>query len=147
MQPYPDPYGRGQYQDQAYASQPSFTQSHGDDPDRYNDGSNPYNDDHRYSTYPTEPSGGNYQANPSTEKIVDDGAYGQSTERAQPGRSGLRPPPRSFAEMGPPPRSTGILRMWRKDERGQQWFRVGQLLEAVTDCEGWRFPVMFTDLL
>jgi len=46
------------------------------------------------------------------------------TERERPGRAGLHQPTSSFAAMGPPPRSTGILRMWRKDERGKQWFRV-----------------------
>lgn len=61
-----------------------------------------------------------YQANPSTEKVFDP----QNTERALPGRSGLRNQATSWAEVGPPPRSTGILRMWRKDERGQQWTRV-----------------------
>ncbi|TXT08624.1 hypothetical protein VHUM_02752 [Vanrija humicola] len=38
---------------------------------------------------------------------------------------GLGQPTSSFAAMGPPPRSTGILRMWRKDERGKQWTRGG----------------------
>ena len=42
-----------------------------------------------------------------------------NTQRERPGRSGLAAP-------GPPPRSTGILRMWRKDERGRQWTRVGR---------------------
>jgi len=64
-----------------------------------------------------------YSANQSQEKILDQPGYG--TERAQPGRSGLNQPMKSYAGMGPPPRSTGILSMWRKDERGKQWFRVG----------------------
>ncbi|KAL1406284.1 hypothetical protein Q8F55_007980 [Vanrija albida] len=46
-------------------------------------------------------------------------------ERERPGRMGLGQPTSSFAAMGPPPRSTGILRMWRKDERGKQWTKGG----------------------
>lgn len=65
-----------------------------------------------------------YQPNPSTEKMVDEEEYPQNTQRAQPGRSGLRNQTKSWANVGPPPRSTGILRMWRKDERGRQWTRV-----------------------
>lgn len=48
--------------------------------------------------------------------------------REQPGRSnlgGIGAPMSTFEAFGPPPRSTGILRMWRKDERGKQWTRVG----------------------
>ena len=119
---YADPYHSQQYHDQAYNTQPALP--HQAQNGSYADDSNPYNPEFGHPSYPGDPSAGDYQAYPSTEKIVDDGAYGQSTERAQPGRSGLRQPPRSFAEMGPPPRSTGILRMWRKDERGKQWFRV-----------------------
>lgn len=53
------------------------------------------------------------------------------TERPQPGRQNLGGPPMSsFAAMGPPPRSTGILRMWRKDERGKQWTRVSMHAEV-----------------
>ena len=65
-----------------------------------------------------------YMPNPSTEKMVDEEEYPQNTQRAQPGRSGLRNQTKSWADIGPPPRSTGILRMWRKDERGRQWTRV-----------------------
>lgn len=80
----------------------------------------------QHETYPSEGTdhpGSAYQVNPSTEKVIDD--YPQNTERAQPGRSGIRHgQSKSWAEIGPPPRSTGILRMWRKDERGRQWTRV-----------------------
>ena len=58
---------------------------------------------------------------PPAEKM-EDGTL--PTQRAQPGRQGLSGAPKSWAEMGPPPRSTGILRMWRKDERGPQWTKV-----------------------
>lgn len=92
------------------------TMSHNAYPDPYSE--NPYGQapPHGYDQH-------SYQTNPSVEKIEDE--YPQNTERAQPGRSGLRNQTKSWAEMGPPPRSTGILRMWRKDERGRQWTRGG----------------------
>ena len=64
-----------------------------------------------------------FQANPSTEKVVEDSL---GTERAQKGRQGVAQSSRSW-QNGPPPRSTGILRMWRKGERGKQWSRVSKL--------------------
>ena len=79
-----------------------------------------------------------YQPNPSTEKVFDDVS---NTQRALPGRSGLRNQTKSWAEVGPPPRSTGILRMWRKDERGHQWTRVGH------DCNLADHRVVASDLL
>jgi hypothetical protein len=93
-----------------YSNQPAPYESYPNYPHQstsnYADDAN-YDDAPRYPTYAGDPSGEYHQ---STEKILDEPAYG--TERAQPGRSGLRP--KSFAEMGPPPRSTGILREWRK---------------------------------
>ncbi|ORX37746.1 hypothetical protein BD324DRAFT_650295 [Kockovaella imperatae] len=65
--------------------------------------------------------------NQSSEKILDGDSFGEPVQRAHPGRQGLQSTTKSWAEMGPPPRSTGILRMWRKDERGPQWFRGGGL--------------------
>ncbi|WVR08008.1 hypothetical protein IAU60_005052 [Kwoniella sp. DSM 27419] len=79
---------------------------------------------HSDATYGVDPS---Y----STEKLPHE--Y-EGTERAQPGRSGLRQAPVSVAEMGPPPRSTGILRMWRKDERGKQWSRGGGVRMSLRLC-------------
>ncbi|ORY34783.1 hypothetical protein BCR39DRAFT_514697 [Naematelia encephala] len=119
---YDDPYDRPiaypppeQYQQPAYAQ---------DDPNAYHDGA--YGEAPRYPSYPADPSAGDYEAYPSTEKI-NDGGYAENTAREQPGRSGVRGQTKSFASLGPPPRSTGILRMWRKDERGEQWFRGGGL--------------------
>ncbi len=64
-----------------------------------------------------------YGAEKTTPNDVDAGLGG--TERLQPGRANIgQAPISSFAAMGPPPRSTGILRMWRKDERGKQWTKV-----------------------
>lgn len=76
---------------------------------------------------PYYPQYNSYGDSPGFEKTtpddVDDNIGG--TERERPGRQHLGGPPvSSFAAMGPPPRSTGILRMWRKDERGKQWTRV-----------------------
>jgi hypothetical protein len=66
-----------------------------------------------------------FKANPSTEKILDE-YPATGTERAQPGRQRLNQNPVSWADIGPPPRSTGIMRMWRIDERGKQWTRVNR---------------------
>lgn len=113
-----------------------------------------YNDPYRHSRAGPEapyedhnpPSNPGYQISSSTEKMVDQSSmhlagemgedqYGhgnaEGTERAQKGRQGLQAPPMTWAEMGPPPRSTGILRMWRKDERGKQWSRVCLPLQVV----------------
>jgi hypothetical protein len=116
-----------------------------------------YNDPYRNSRadMPYEDHNPAYQTSASTEKMVDRSShlpsdeYGHSqagayngendaqmgmggTERVQKGRQGLQAPPMTWAEMGPPPRSTGILRMWRKDERGKQWSRVCHLARATT---------------
>jgi hypothetical protein len=121
---YSDPYSTHQApHDQSHSQYPSQSHPSYPTPD-YSSDSNPYDDAPRYPTYAGDPSGLDYGADQSTEKIVNSEGYG-GTERSQPGRSGLNGPMKSFAEMGPPPRSTGILHMWRKDERGQQWFRVG----------------------
>ena len=100
----------------------------------YNDPyATPYQGEHfaqQQAAYPDNPSydqssqHDTYMApNQSTEKMLGD----TPVQRAQPGRQNLGTAPKSWAEMGPPPRSTGILRMWRKDERGPQWFRGGGL--------------------
>ena len=97
---YSDPHAQAAYSDSQYAQSTGKT----------------------YVAPPAHDQG--FLANASTEKMVDDGVPLQ-TQRAQPGRQGLPNHSKSWAEVGPPPRSTGILRMWRKDERGQQWFKVG----------------------
>ncbi|OCF34489.1 hypothetical protein I317_04917 [Kwoniella heveanensis CBS 569] len=122
---YNDPYNQGQYghgeQQYGHDSQPP--------PFTANDYGNPYGEEPRYPSYPADPSLG------STEKLPEEAQYeNANTQRAQPGRSGLRQPPRSIAEMGPPPRSTGILRMWRKDERGKQWSRGGGVRMSLRMC-------------
>lgn len=59
-------------------------------------------------------------------------------ERERKGRqgAGASGASKSWAQ-GPPPRSTGILRMWRKDERGKQWTRVStnEFLRGLTICD------------
>ena len=70
----------------------------------------------------------------STDKINENSAmpagagedYSVPVERERKGRQGGGAGGTSWAQ-GPPPRSTGILRMWRKDERGKQWTRVCDL--------------------
>ncbi|WWC92802.1 uncharacterized protein L201_007761 [Kwoniella dendrophila CBS 6074] len=118
---YADPYNGQAGQHNHGDSQPPPFENQ---PYSYSTDSNPYGEEPRYPSYPADPSAGNYQAHASTEKMNNAEFY-ENTQREQPGRSGLRQPPRSMAEMGPPPRSTGILRMWRKDERGKQWSRGG----------------------
>nr|XP_018260305.1 uncharacterized protein I303_07223 [Kwoniella dejecticola CBS 10117]OBR82463.1 hypothetical protein I303_07223 [Kwoniella dejecticola CBS 10117] len=128
--PYADPYNNRQsgYYNNDYDTQQPPPQAYG-----YSNDSNPYGEEPRYPSYPADPSAGDYQPHSSTEKVTDEGQY-ENTQRAQPGRSGLRQPPRSIAEMGPPPRSTGILRMWRKDERGKQWSRGGGVRMSLRLC-------------
>ena len=112
---YADPY-----QSQAYPAQSNQPYYHSSDPSF-----------DQAPRYPDETEQG-YQPEASTEKInatnpSDDPYEPPATARAVPGRQGLRGPAgntKSWAEMGPPPRSTGILRMWRKDERGKQWSKV-----------------------
>ena len=134
--------------DQAYSSHPPLPHHQSDGSTSYNDDPIPYGQDSAYPSYPSHPLPGDYQAYSSSEKMVEEGAYNtEGTERAQPGRSGLRQPTRSFAELGPPPRSTGILRMWRKDERGKQWFRVSSSKGVLAYGKGWRLSVMSKDML
>lgn len=107
--PYNDPYSHQQRQ---YASEASFADAHANygQSYAYHD-ANPYEEGLQYPSYPTDPSSGEYINDLSTEKASENVRY-ESTERAQPGRSGLRRPATSFAGLGPPPRSTGILRVW-----------------------------------
>ena len=106
-QVHQDPYAQDGYNhDQQYITQPNYADASSSSFDQS------VNHNEAFVT-----------TNHSSEKMMND-AYPENTLRAQPGRQGLRAPPKSWAEMGPPPRSTGILRMWRKDERGPQWFRV-----------------------
>ncbi|CAK9782536.1 unnamed protein product [Cutaneotrichosporon oleaginosum] len=87
--------------------------------DRGNPTAGPHDRDGEYY-----PQYNTYGAEKTTPADVDGNVGG--TERLQPGRAHLgQPPISSFEAMGPPPRSTGILRMWRKDERGKQWTRGG----------------------
>lgn len=85
----------------------------------------------------------NQYSRSSMEKQVDPdgvnalGEIGGGERRQQPGRAhlgGVGAPMSSFEAFGPPPRSTGILRMWRKDERGKQWTRVSALRECRGEC-------------
>lgn len=90
--------------------------------DRGNPTSGPVEGDN-YGGYGYNQYGGDLGPEKTTPNDVDNGVGG--TERLQPGRQNIgQAPMSSFAAMGPPPRSTGILRMWRKDERGKQWTRV-----------------------
>ncbi|RSH93282.1 hypothetical protein EHS25_007636 [Saitozyma podzolica] len=101
---YADPYaGSAAYQSHQY--QPSHS----------------YADNELQPPEPPYTESGGYQASSSTEKMVD---ASMGTERLHKGRQGPQQG-RSWAEAGPPPRSTGILRMWRKGERGKQWSRGG----------------------
>ncbi|OWZ43379.1 hypothetical protein C356_03466 [Cryptococcus neoformans c45] len=129
--PYNDPYSHQQRQ---YASEASFADARANygQSYAYHD-ANPYEEGLQYPSYPTDPSSGEYLNDLNTEKASENVRY-ESTERAQPGRSGLRRPATSFAGLGPPPRSTGILRVWRKDERGKQWSRGGGIRMSLRFC-------------
>lgn len=71
---------------------------------------------------------GSYNNALPADKLDDDGVHALGEiapgQRQTAGRAGLHQPTSSFAAMGPPPRSTGILREWRKEERGHQWGKV-----------------------
>lgn len=73
----------------------------------------------------------------STDKINENSAapgeeYTVPVERERKGRQNIGGDGRSWAQ-GPPPRSTGILRMWRKDERGKQWTRVSARVQGLPE--------------
>ncbi|XAO25632.1 hypothetical protein I312_104460 [Cryptococcus bacillisporus CA1280] len=129
--PYNDPYSGQQRQ---YTSDANFAdpRAHYGQSYAYHD-PNPYEEELQYPSYPTDPSSGDYLNDSNMEKAPEDVRY-ESTERAQPGRAGLRRPTTSFAGLGPPPRSTGILRVWRKDERGKQWSRGGGIRTSLRFC-------------
>ncbi|WVQ74987.1 hypothetical protein IAR50_004595 [Cryptococcus sp. DSM 104548] len=127
--PYNDPYAR--HQQQYNANYAGDNTNYEQRPYRYQE-ENPYGEEPRYPTYSSDPTAGEY-LNSSTEKVADQ-AYPQNTARAQPGRAGMARPTTSFAELGPPPRSTGILRVWRKDERGKQWSRGGGVRTSLRFC-------------
>lgn len=113
--------------------------------DPYQEGGQEYLNDNQTpggSSTLTANNGGEYghynnYARSSMEKVHDpDGvnALGEigGGQRQQPGRAHLGaagPPISHFEAFGPPPRSTGVLRMWRKDERGKQWTRVSVCFE------------------
>ncbi|ODO00840.1 hypothetical protein L198_03167 [Cryptococcus wingfieldii CBS 7118] len=128
--PYNDPYGR--QQQQYNTSHAADNTNYGQQPYHYQE-ENPYGEEPRYPTYSSDPTAGDY-LNSSTEKVADESYPQGNTARAQPGRSGMARPTTSFAEMGPPPRSTGILRVWRKDERGKQWSRGGGVRTSLRFC-------------
>lgn len=107
--PYNDPYSGQQRQ---HTSDANFAdpRAHYGQSYAYHD-ANPYEEELQYPSYPTDPSSGDYLNDVNMEKTPENVRY-ESTERAQPGRAGLRRPATSFAGLGPPPRSTGILRVW-----------------------------------
>ncbi|KAL0249929.1 hypothetical protein I308_103232 [Cryptococcus tetragattii IND107] len=129
--PYNDPYSGQQRQ---HTSDANFAdpRAHYGQSYAYHD-ANPYEEELQYPSYPTDPSSGDYLNDVNMEKTPENVRY-ESTERAQPGRAGLRRPATSFAGLGPPPRSTGILRVWRKDERGKQWSRGGGIRTSLRFC-------------
>jgi hypothetical protein len=112
---YADPYQQHLGQGQGQGQYASYDQSYPSD--TYP--SNPQHDD----TYSAHQQPEYY---PSTDKInVNEEAYAPPVvERERKGRQNIGGGAEKSWANGPPPRSTGILRMWRKDERGKQWTRV-----------------------
>jgi hypothetical protein len=111
--------------------------------DRYADPYQQHQGQSQYATYDQNYPSDTYPANPqhddtyshhqqpeyypSTDKINvnDQEAYTAPViERERKGRQNIGGGAEKSWANGPPPRSTGILRMWRKDERGKQWTRV-----------------------
>lgn len=125
---YSDPYAQAP----AYpAQQQSYPPQQSEYPDYSQHNANvyppnaPYTEENRKSYHSLGNNAG-FHPNESTEKMVEpDQGFIGGTERERPGRQRqMGDVPVSWAGMGPPPRSTGILRMWRKEERGSQWIRV-----------------------
>jgi len=117
---YADPYqnqNQTQHQHQSQGQYATYDQNYPSD-------SYPANPQHG-DTYSTHQQPEYY---PSTDKInVNDQeeAYAPPViERERKGRQNIGGGAEKSWANGPPPRSTGILRMWRKDERGKQWTRV-----------------------
>ena len=111
---YSDPYQ--QHQGQGQGQYTSYDQSYPSD----SYPANPQHDD----TYSAHQQPEYY---PSTDKINvnESEAYAPPViERERKGRQNIGGGAEKSWANGPPPRSTGILRMWRKDERGKQWTRV-----------------------
>jgi len=129
---YADPYQQNQYHSQTYDQ---------------NNTNYPYPSETQYpAQHRTPDETYSYQEPeyyPSTDKINvndnnanRDADYNTSPviERERKGRQNIGAGGeggKSWAN-GPPPRSTGILRMWRKDERGKQWTRVSELIARVS---------------
>lgn len=126
---YADPYQQNQY---ASYDQTPYGYSH--DAPQHQQYGYASNETPNYST-PDVQHGQHQQQQPdyytSTDKINENSAavgagaedYSVPVERERKGRQNVGGNSKSWAQ-GPPPRSTGILRMWRKDERGKQWTRV-----------------------
>lgn len=140
MSNYKDPYQHGGSEYLAPTNVPpgaAAPQQHGYDGSAHPDAGYEYST--QYNSY-TSTTPSSYEKNNESKPDLDGvhalGELGPG-ERERPGRMGLGQPTSSFAAMGPPPRSTGILRMWRKDERGKQWTRVSCGTEDGDETDDW----------
>jgi len=78
---------------------------------------NPYEQQPRYPTYDPQP----YTDAPGGQAPYAD--YGRGLREDEREREKAYNDARM--SMGPPPKNTGMLRMWRRDDRGKQWTRGG----------------------
>lgn len=128
---YADPYQQHQDQYATYDQHPqnTYPNPHSGETPQYAS-HNPH-DDYSYENEQQPHHTQEPVYYPSTDKINENSATnedysGPVLERERKGRQNIGgggEGGKSWAN-GPPPRSTGILRMWRKDERGKQWTRV-----------------------
>jgi hypothetical protein len=128
---YADPYQQHQNQYATYDQHPqnTYPNPHSGETPQYSS-HNPH-DDYGYENEQQPHHTQEPVYYPSTDKINENSATnedysGPVLERERKGRQNIGgggEGGKSWAN-GPPPRSTGILRMWRKDERGKQWTRV-----------------------
>jgi hypothetical protein len=105
---YADPYAKEQQQAQ-YDDEPPY---HLPQNPRYDSTPNPYDAEKRQTRF----------EDPEEEYGTRESRYGAN----------LDPRPPSQWTIPPPPKSTGFLRIWRKDERGKQWGKVSVEAEIVS---------------
>ncbi|EJU05293.1 hypothetical protein DACRYDRAFT_19845 [Dacryopinax primogenitus] len=114
---YNDPYAApNQGYNMNYVGQPQYPPQASNQPN-YNDAQefNPYEHQPRFPTYDQQP----YTDNP--------GGQAGYTDYSRPPYDREKKFAEARMSVGPPPKDTGMLRIWRQHGRGKQWTRGGGL--------------------